>query len=231
MSGNCVQVTGRAHFKTAFMTTDELIASLSADLRPVGRCAVGWRLAGGVMVGALASTVLSMATLGLRPDLWLAMHGATFWMISGYTISLAAVAIYVTARLARPNPGSLRRLWLVAVPVLALAAIGLGELIRTPRSGWLEMWLGHNWSKCPWLVLMLAAPIFIGLLWSFRRLAPTRLRAAGAAAGLAAGAFSATVYCLHCPEVSAIFVLTWYSLGILLAASIGAFLGPRLMRW
>ena len=67
MSGNCVQVTGRAHFKTAFMTTDELIASLSADLRPVGRCAVGWRLAGGVMVGALASTVLSMATLGPIP--------------------------------------------------------------------------------------------------------------------------------------------------------------------
>ncbi|MBL7372919.1 DUF1109 family protein, partial [Escherichia coli] len=44
-------------------------------------------------------------------------------------------------------------------------------------------------------------------------------------------AFAATVYCIHCPEVSAIFVLTWYSLGILLAASIGALLGPRLLRW
>ena len=32
-------------------------------------------------------------------------------------------------------------------------------------------------------------------------------------------------------EVSAIFVLTWYSLGILLAAGIGALLGPRLLRW
>jgi hypothetical protein len=31
-------------------------------------------------------------------------------------------------------------------------------------------------------------PIFIGLLRSFRKLAPTRLRAAGATAGLAAGA-------------------------------------------
>ena len=93
------------------------------------------------------------------------------------------------------------------------------------------MWLGHSWMVCPWLVLALAMPIFVGLLWSFRRLAPTRLRAAGAAAGLAAGAFAATVYCLHCPEVSAIFVLTWYSLGILLAASVGALLGPRLLRW
>jgi hypothetical protein len=211
------------------MNTDDLVASLSADFRPVGRDTVGWRLASGIIVGGLASGLVIVATLGLRPDLWLAMHGPTFWM--GYTISLAAVAITVTARLARPDPGSLRRLWLIAVPVLALAVAGVCELIRTPRSEWLAMWLGQTWSKCPWLVLMLAVPIFMGLLWSFRRLAPTRLRAAGAAAGLAAGAFSATVYCLHCPEVSAIFVLTWYSLGILLAAAVGALVGPRLLRW
>ena len=55
--------------------------------------------------------------------------------------------------------------------------------------------------------------------------------AAGAAAGLAAGAFAATVYCIHCPEVSAIFVLTWYSLGMLLAAFLGMIVGPRLLRW
>lgn len=36
---------------------------------------------------------------------------------------------------------------------------------------------------------------------------------------------------LHCPEVPAIFVLTWYSLGIALAAGVGALLEPRLMRW
>jgi len=213
------------------MNTDDLIATLSADVPKVGSRAVGWRLAGGVAVGVATSILLIVATLGFRPDLWLAMHGTTFWMKWGYTMSLAVVAIYATARLARPDPGGLRRLWLILVPVFGLAAIGVGELIRTPRVDWLAMWLGHTWSKCPWLVLMLAVPIFIGLLWSFRRLAPTRLRAAGAAAGLAAGAFSATVYCLHCPEVSAIFVLTWYSLGILLAASIGALVGPRFLRW
>jgi hypothetical protein len=93
------------------------------------------------------------------------------------------------------------------------------------------MWLGHSWMVCPWIVLALALPIFAGLLWSFRRFAPTRLRAAGAAAGLTAGAWGAAIYCLHCPEVTAIFVLTWYSLGVLLAAGLGAVLGPRLLRW
>ena len=96
---------------------------------------------------------------------------------------------------------------------------------------WLKMWLGRSWKLCPWLVLMLAGPIFIGLLWSFRKLAPTRLRAAGAAAGFAAGAWAATLYCLHCPEVSAIFVLTWYTLGIALATGAGALIGPRFLRW
>lgn len=213
------------------MNTEQLIGELSSDLKPVRRHAVGWRLALGVGAGALVSAVLILLMLGFRPDLWLAMQGATFWMKWGYTLSLAGSAIFATARLARPDPGNLRPLRWGIVPVLLLAAIGAAELIRTPPENWLEMWLGQSWRVCPWLVLTLAVPIFIGLLWSFRRLAPTRLRAAGAAAGLSAGAFAATIYCLHCPEVSAIFVLTWYSLGILLAAVGGALLGPRLLRW
>ena len=79
---------------------------------------------------------------------------------------------------------------------------------------------------------VLVAGVFVaGLLWSYRTMAPTRLRTAGAVAGLAAGAWSAMLYCLHCPEVSAIFVLCWYTLGIGLAALLGAWLGPYLMRW
>ena len=213
------------------MTTDDLIATLAADTTPVPRSAVGRRLAIGIAAGAAVSLLFVALTLGFRPDLWLAMQGGRFWMKWGYTLSLSVAACFAVLRLARPDPGSLKRLWWIVVPVAALAVIGIGELRDTPRSGWLAMWLGQSWRVCPWLVLTMAMPVFIGLLWSFRRLAPTRLRAAGAAAGLAAGAVAATVYCLHCPEVSALFVLTWYSLGILLAAGIGAVLGPRLLRW
>ena len=213
------------------MNTDALIASLSDGLRPVWRGAVGTRLAAGIAAGILAATLLLSLTLGFRPDLWLAMQGPTFWMKWGYSISLSTAAIYVCSHLARPEPSSLRSVWLLAAPVLVLAGVGISELAHTPRGDWLAMWLGKTWMVCPWLVLALSAPIFVGLLWSFRKLAPTRLRAAGAAAGLSAGAFAATVYCLHCPELSAIFVLTWYSLGILLAAAIGALVGPRLLRW
>ncbi|MDQ0251340.1 hypothetical protein J2W22_003404 [Sphingomonas kyeonggiensis] len=213
------------------MNTEDLIAQLSQDVPPVRRRAVGRRLAIGIALGSLVSAVLVALVLGIRPDLGLAMRGATFWMKWSYTFSLAIAAVVMVVQLARPDSARLRWTWLLAIPVTLLAVLGIAELARTPPAEWLAMWLGNSWMVCPWLVLALAMPIFIGLLWSFRRLAPTRLRAAGAAAGLAAGAFAAMVYCIHCPEVSAIFVLTWYSLGILLAASLGALLGPRLLRW
>jgi hypothetical protein len=169
--------------------------------------------------------------LGLRPDMGAAMHSFSFWLKWAYTLSLAAAAIHATARLARPDAPPLHWLRLFGLPILLLAIVGGAEMALVPSRDWLAMWLGGSWKVCPWLVLSLAAPLFIGLLWSFRRLAPTQLRGAGAAAGLAAGACAAAIYCLHCPEVSAIFVLTWYSLGIAMAGALGALLGPRLLRW
>lgn len=213
------------------MDTQQLIEILSKDVPRVRPNALARRIGFGIVGGGLVTTALVTAVLGVRPDLQVAMHGFSFWMKWTYTISLGVGTVYAVARLARPTPASLHRLWLMAIPVLLLAGIGIGELSRTPPAQWLTLWLGRSWMICPWLVLTLAVPIFVGLLWSFRELAPTRLRAAGAAAGLAAGAWAATIYCLHCPETSAIFVLTWYSLGIMFAAGTGAVLGPRLMRW
>ncbi|KQX20710.1 MULTISPECIES: DUF1109 domain-containing protein [unclassified Sphingomonas] len=213
------------------MNTDALIRSLAENVKAVPRHAVGRRLALGIFAGAVVSLVAILSGLGIRPDLILAMQGSSFWVKWAYTASLGIGAIAMIARLARPDTVRLRWMWLIAVPIVLLAGLAALEMAHAPPAEWLAMWLGHSWKQCPWLVLMLSAPIFVGLLWSFRRLAPTRLRLAGATAGLAAGACAATLYCLHCPEVSAIFVLTWYTLGIGLAAAIGAILGPRLLRW
>lgn len=185
----------------------------------------------GMLLGAIVTFVLVVSILGIRPDLHEAMHGFSFWMKWVYTGSLSIGAVLAVTKLARPDPVSLPRLWPLVTPVILLTGVAIGELAATPSQDWLAMWLGESWMFCPWIVLGLAMPIFIGLLWSFRKLAPTRLKAAGGAAGLAAGAWAATIYCIHCPEASALFVLTWYSLGILLAAAIGTLLGPRFLRW
>lgn len=212
------------------MNTDELIEQLSTDLAPVRRSSVERRIGLGVLAGAAVSLFVLLAFLGIRADLMQAMHGFTFWMKLAYTGSLAIVGLYLTDRLARPGRGA-GPVWLVAVPVALLAGVAVFELLNAPRSHWLEMWLGSSWKACSGLVLMLAVPLFLGLAWAFRRFAPTQLGAAGASAGLAAGGAAATIYCLHCPEATAVFVLTWYTLGMGLAALSGWLLGPRILKW
>lgn len=213
------------------MNSEDLIAALSRDVTPVHRHALGQRLGAGLCLGAVLTLVLVGAGLGFRPDLWAAMHGSAFWVKWIYTASLGLCALLATAHLARPDASTPRWLWVMALPVVGLAIIGGVQMAYVPQGQWLAMWLGHSWKVCSTLVFVLSVPIFGGLLWSFRRLAPTRLRLAGATAGLAAGGWAAMLYCLHCPEVSAIFVLTWYTLGMGMACALGAVLGPRLLRW
>jgi hypothetical protein len=213
------------------MKTEELIQSLASNVTPVSRHVIGQRIGLGMIGGAVVTLLLIVAGLGLRPDLATAMQGFPLWMKLAYTASLGIVAIAATMNLARPETKSLRWLWLLTVPILLLAGIGIAELAHAPTGASVAMLLGETWKVCPWIVLALSLPIFVGLLWSYRRFAPTHLRAAGATAGLSAGAWAATLYCLHCPEVSAMFVLTWYSLGIGLATLLGALIGPRLLRW
>lgn len=213
------------------MENDALIDTLSDELRPVRRHAIARTIAPGLLVGLAVTMVLIVALLGIRPDLDVAARGVAFWMKSAYTSALGLGALLLVAQLARPDTRHLRWLWLPAVPIGLLALAALAELVAAPAADRRAMWLGHSWQQCPWLVLILSAPIFAGLLRSLRRLAPTRPRAAGAAAGLAAGALAATLYGLYCTEASAAFVMTWYSLGIALAAGVGALLGPHALRW
>lgn len=213
------------------MTTDDLISKLGGELAPVPAYAVERRVVTGIAMGAGASLVLMSGWLGFRADWPEAMLTAAFWMKWAYTVSLAVLALALTAHVARPDAPVLKRLWILAAPVAALALFSAWELSTTPVAGWKAMWLGVSWRECSLHVAMLAAPVFAGLLWSFRQLAPPNTAVAGAAAGLASGAFAATVYCLHCPEVSATFVITWYSLGMVAASVLGALAGSRLLRW
>lgn len=213
------------------MRTEDLIDSLAADTRRVAPHAAERRIVAGLLLGGGATLALVVMMLGLRADLPGAMMTEPFLAKWAYTLSLSIIAVLAVLDAARPETTRLRRLWLVAAPVLLLAIAATTELVNAPASHWPAMIRGISWQECSMRVGLLALPIFGGLIWAFRRLAPTRLASAGAAAGLAAGGFGATLYGLHCPEVSMVFVLTWYSLGIATSAAIGALIGPRLLRW
>lgn len=213
------------------MQTDDLIAALAGDLPPTPRGAVARRLTLGLFGGEAIAFAVLLASLGLRPDLAQALGGYPFWMKWAFTIALCLAGFGLALRLARPDGRAGWLAWATVAPVGVLLVLALLELARTPVDGRLALLLGSSAAQCPWRILALAVPVYLGLLWAFRHLAPTRLVQAGFGAGLAAGAGSATIYALYCQESAATFVVVWYTLGIVGAGVIGALTGPRLLRW
>lgn len=212
------------------MKTADLIAILAADTAPTPPARVARLVFGSVAIGATAAAIILALWLGLRP-LDAAMATGSFWMKAGYTVCLGGAGVAMVIRLARPG-GRLGR-W----PWLALAAIGLMlvlaslEMVRAPAGHMRAMVMGQSWTVCSLQILSLALPVFFAAVWGLRRLAPTRLSLAGAAAGLLSGGVGATIYGLYCTETAAMFVVVWYSLAIVAAMAVGALLGPRLLRW
>lgn len=211
--------------------TDELLDALSRDIAPRPARRVARRLALALGAGALVSLAGVLVLLGLRRDLPAALGSPMFWTKFFYGLALAAAALGCVERLARPAGQVRRRAGWLALPVAAMALAALVQWILAPAAEHRTLLMGDSASVCPWLIATSAAPIFLALAWALRGLAPTRLRAAGAMMGLAAGAAGAAVYALHCGEAGGAFVLVWYSLGVLAPAAFGWLLGPTLLRW
>jgi hypothetical protein len=212
------------------MDTDALIEALARDAAPVPRRSFERRLGAALMLGTITALVLLVVGLGLRPDLLAAAGTSGFWGKAAYTSSLALIGLLLLARLARPETQRLPWAWLIAAPVFLLAVFASTELGAAPHSARSELLFDPLWTCVP-LILGLAVPLFGGLVWALRHMAPTRLRAAGAAAGLAASGFAATLYCLYCQQVSPTYILTRYTLALALLSAAGALIGPRLFRW
>lgn len=211
------------------MKTDDLIRALAHDAGPAPHGVVARRIGRAAAMGIAASVVLAFVVLGFVPADTFAF--AAPWFKLAYAGAMVAAAGWLTARMARPaapvaEPST-------AVAAVALAAAGVGGLSwwLTPSAARMTGLLGHSWALCPWFVLGLSLPALAALLWALRGLAPTRLRAAGFAAGLLAGALGAGGYALACTELAMSFVSAWYTLGILMTGVLGALMGPRILRW
>lgn len=213
------------------MATPDLIDRLVADLRPVPRGAVARRVGLGLGAGILVSIAGMLLTLGPRPDMADAMATGSFWMKISYTAVLALIGAGAVAAIARPE-GRLRNRVLAGLAVLAICALlAAVELIGAAPAEQAALVMGSTALTCPWSIAILSLPVFAGAFWALRGLAPTRLTLAGAAAGLAAGAFAALVYSFHCPESAMPFIAIWYTAGVAIAGGLGAALGRWLLRW
>ena len=212
------------------MQTDDLITHLSDTIDPVAPGTVARFLFRGLAAGILVSVILMMTTLGLRPDLAQAIQGATFWMKFCYTLTIAALGLWVVERSGRPGCDPVRPSLFLVLPVLVILVIAAVQLLR-PGANTHALIMGSSARVCAFLIFALSIPLLGGIFWALRSLAPTRLLQAGAAAGLLSGSTAATIYALHCPETAAPFVAIWYSAGILLSTLVGALLGRWALRW
>ena len=213
------------------MKTEDWVSMLATGVEAIDptRTARRYLLAiGGGLAGALA---LTGGFLRLNPALSHVVLEPLFWIREAYCASLALLGFAAVTRWARPGI----RLGFVpagiGIVVMVMWIFAATVLLRAPAQNRSHLVFGTTAAVCPFLIALVAAPLFIAFVWVLRGLAPTRLRLAGAAAGFAAGSLGAVVYSLHCPELAAPFFGTWYLLGMLIPTSLGAWLGPRLMRW
>ncbi|WAC00222.1 DUF1109 domain-containing protein [Pseudomonas putida] len=213
------------------MKTEELITLLAAGEGPVDRHALARRLALALLAGTLAAMLMTVAFYGVRSDLGEVVRTPLFWAKLALPTSLALLGLWLTQRLSRPGVRGGIAWQLLGLPLLVVWLGAAISLFGAPVEARADLIFGRTWRTCALNITLLCVPVFITLFWALRGLAPTRLRQAGAAAGLLAGSTATVVYCLHCPEMQVPFWATWYVLGMSVPTLIGAVLGPRVLRW
>jgi len=213
------------------LKTDDLIAMLSNRVHAIDPSIAARRYLIAIAVGGIAAIAILVTALGINPGLAHETLVPMFWVREAFCLGLGTLAITAVARLGRPGVPLGRLGMAVPVPLIVMWLLAAIALFNAPAGGRVPLLLGGSAAACPFRIAVISSPLFLAFIWALRGFAPTRLRCTGAVAGFAAGALGALVYTLHCPELAAPFLGVWYLLGMLIPTSIGAFLGPRLLRW
>ena len=213
------------------MRTDELISMLARGVEPAARDATRRRYGVALGWGALGSLLLMLLLLGVRPDIATAVYEPMFWFKLAFPAMLLAGAVAAALRLSTPGMRLGRAAAAIAAPVIVMWLFAAVTVLAAAPGERAQLVLGHSAAVCPALIALLSLPFLAAALWAIKGLAPTRLRAAGAAVGLLAGAGGALVYALYCVEMAPPFLAAWYVLGMLVPTAAGALIGPRVLRW
>jgi hypothetical protein len=213
--------------------TDALIAQLAAQAAPVRPAEIAGRFALALAIAVPLTAAFMVAGLGvdLRPDLPAVLSGSPDLPKHLFALAMLAAGWLACTRLARPGASLGGLAGAVGLPVAAMLTFGVATLAATGPQARASLLFVEGWAGCAIGIALLSVPTFAGAILAMRGFAPTRLRLAGSAAGLLAGAAGASVFALHCREFAPPFVAAWYLLGIAVPVAAGALAGPRLLRW
>lgn len=211
------------------MKTDDLIRALAADAHR--QSADPGRTMGLVLpLAVLLAGAVFLGWLGPRDDIAAAFATARFDFKLVAAAMLAASALAVLLRVARPDGDWRASMLLALAPAMLLAGVAV-ELAVLPGSDRAAAATGVNALVCLTSIPLIGLgplALFIGFL---RRGAPVRPARAGAIAGVAAGGLAALFYALHCTDDSPLFVVIWYTIAIAILAGLGALAGRLAVRW
>ncbi|MBI5264665.1 MAG: DUF1109 domain-containing protein [Bradyrhizobium sp.] len=212
------------------MDTDQLIRTLAAD-NAHRSPPVGVVLALGLVVAAPLSIAIFFLTLGVRSDVMTAMRNPFFDLKFAVTLALAISALAISLHLSRPEASPRGWVWLLALPVVLLAAGIHGEMLLPQRLPMMTRLVGNNWRVCLTAIPVLSLPLLAGALAGLRHGAPSRPTVAGAIAGLLSAGLAATLYASHCTDDSPLFVATWYTIATAVVTIIGALAGRKVLKY
>ena len=213
------------------MKTEDLISQLAGEPVAAARGGVERRAVTGLGIGFLIALALFLPVLGPRPDLMEAVQRPIVAVKMILPLLLGPVALLLALRSARPTtpaPAGVKALWLWPAVALALFLYAFATTAPGARA---VAFLGHSIPICLPAIVVLSAPILIGLFRALKDGAPTRPARCGALAGLAAAGFATALYSTFCNEDSPLFYAVWYSLGIGIVTAAGAVAGGRYLRW
>ncbi len=213
------------------MKTDDLIEALADDVQRIPQGQAAQRVIYCALAGLLVTLAAVWLTLGFRPDLAAIADEAGFLMRQAYALAVAGFGSLLLLRLGQPAASVRLPVMGLAITALIIVSAVVFEQAALSGSEQMEAWLGQSWRYCSLRVVGISLVATPFVFFAGRRLAPGRPTLAGFAAGLVAGALASSAYAFYCPEATASFLVSWYTLGMLAASAIGAVVGRILLRW
>lgn len=210
------------------MKTEDFIDFLATGAGPAPEFNMSLKFRAALLAGLAASLGMGLVANGMASG---SLPSFVRWSKLVYAMSVLTFGWVLLKQLARPLSDVRASLWGLLLVVLVMAGFGVSDLTAASSDQYDDLLRGHTWLMCSMSILLFSLPALAAALWMLRSMAPTRLRLAGFAAGIFAGAQGALGYCIVGPDDSPLFVAIWYTLGIALSGLLGMLLGPRVLRW
>lgn len=208
-------------------TTDELIDSLAASVKPVRRLPPPWvRCAAWLGFAAVIVTMLGISH-GARPDLLERLQDPLFSVRIGAAAATGVLAALSAFLLSLPDRSD--RWILLPLPGLALwfSTIGYGCLTDWVSLGPTGVHLGEA-ANCFATLVLTGTPLLLALLLMVRRSGPLRPTAVTFCGTLAVAAITAVALSLFHALDATVLILLWNVGLAVLFVAFGSVLGVRL---